>query len=141
MPISGFDHVAMPVRDVDRTAEFYNALGFSVTKHDRPTGTSTSFASVHFGEHKINLHGPAMWQDPASTLRGRTASPGCGDFCFVWDGTVDELREALARAGSPVECGPVQRTGGRRDGTATGTSMYIRDPDENLLEFIVYPED
>ena len=141
MPISGFDHVAIPVSDINRTADFYSSLGFAVTKHDRSAGTSTSFASIHFGEHKINLHGPAMWQDPASTLRARTASPGCGDFCFVWDGTVDELRDALERAGSPVEVGPVQRTGGRRGGTAVGTSMYIRDPDDNLLEFIVYPKD
>ena len=137
MGISGFDHVAIPVRDIDRTVSFYCRLGFTVPQQDQSTAP-TSFTSIQFGENKINLHGPALWQDSASTLRGRTALPGCGDFCFVWDGTVNDLRDALDRAGTPVEVGPVQRTGGRRDGTAVGTSMYVRDPDDNLLEFIVY---
>jgi catechol 2,3-dioxygenase-like lactoylglutathione lyase family enzyme len=139
MPISGFDHVAIPVRDIARTVEFYRRLGFIALGCEPSTSTQTSFAAIQFGEQKINLHGPALWQDPASTLRGRTALPGCGDFCFVWEGTADDLRQALDRAGAPVEVGPVERTGGRRGGTALGTSMYIRDPDDNLLEFIVYP--
>ncbi len=44
----------------------------------------------------------------------------------------------MREVGAEVEEGPVDRTGGRNGGTATGTSFYIRDPDENLLEFIIY---
>ena len=139
MPISGFDQAAIPVSDVDRTVQFYQSLGFTAPKDSGTSLPRESFRAVQAGEQKINLHGPALWQDPASSLRGRTAVPGCGDFCFVWDGTVPELRQALDRTGSPVEAGPVERTGGRWNGTAVGTSMYIRDPDGNLLEFIVYP--
>ncbi len=83
MPISGLDHVAIPVQDIHRTVEFYRRLGFTVPQQH--PSTATSFVSIQFGEHKINLHGPALWQDPESTLRGRTATPGCGDFCFVWE--------------------------------------------------------
>ena len=73
---------------------------------------------------------------PRFTLRGPTAEPGCGDFCFVWDASTVELAEMLARLDVPVVEGPVDRVGGRG---RTGRSTYIRDPDGNLLEFIVYP--
>jgi catechol 2,3-dioxygenase-like lactoylglutathione lyase family enzyme len=72
-------------------------------------------------------------------LRGPTAQPGCGDFCFVWSGPIDALQELLAEVGAAVEEGPVERRGGRAGGRAMGTSLYTRDPDGNLLEFITYP--
>jgi extradiol dioxygenase family protein len=56
----------------------------------------------------------------------------------VWDGTVAQLKETLHAAGAAVEVGPVERVGGRDRGRARGTSLYTRDPDNNLLEFIVY---
>ena len=74
----------------------------------------------------------------AFTLRGPTAQPGCGDFCFVWSGALPALLDALANAGAEIEEGPVERVGGRAGGRAKGTSVYTRDPDRNLLEFIVY---
>jgi hypothetical protein len=64
--------------------------------------------------------------------------PGCGDFCFVWDGSIEEARSMLQAAGAEIVEGPVAREGGRSGGTAAGTSLYTRDPDQNLLEFIVY---
>ena len=77
-------------------------------------------------------------EDPAFTLRAPAARPGCGDFCFVWQGPLEALLAALRRAGAAVEAGPVERVGGRDHGRAKGTSVYTRDPDGNLLEFIVY---
>ena len=74
----------------------------------------------------------------ASPGPASAAEPPCGDFCFVWDGTVDALKVMLDGAGAEVIIGPVERTGGRDGGTASGISHYIRDPDDNLLEFIVY---
>ena len=96
--------------------------------------------SIQFGENKINVHGPALWKDLAFTLRGKPALPGCGDFCFVWKGSMDSLCVKLAEAGAPIEEGPVERLGARNAGRAMGTSVYTRDPDRNLLEFIVYPQ-
>jgi len=53
----------------------------------------------------------------------------------VWDGSVDAARAALERLGVAIEEGPVERVGGRR---AKAISMYTRDPDGNLLEFLHY---
>lgn len=129
--VSGFDHVAAPMRNTEAMLRFYRELGFHVKEGER-------ICSVHFGDHKINLHRPALWQSGQFTLRAPAAEPPCGDFCFVWDGTEVALAKTLARAGAEIVTGPVPRTGGRNGGTAQGTSRYVRDPDGNLLEFIVY---
>ena len=57
----------------------------------------------------------------------------------MWSGTVAEVELLARRDGAVVEEGPVERQGGRGGGTAVGTSVYTRDPDGNLLEFITYP--
>ncbi|MCY4511023.1 MAG: hypothetical protein OXG35_29280 [Acidobacteria bacterium] len=119
------------MRNTEAMVQFYRALGFGVMEGER-------ICSVHFGDNKINFHRPVAWQDASFTLRAPAAVPPCGDFCFVWDGTVATLHATLERAGAVVIEGPVPRTGGRDGGTAGGTSHYIRDPDDNLLEFIIY---
>ena len=129
--VSGFDHVATPMRNSDAMVRFYRELGFQVKEGAR-------ICSVHFGDHKINFHRPTLWQSDAFKLRASAAKPPCGDFCFVWDGSADALTERLDRAGAEVIEGPVERQGGRAGGTAKGTSWYVRDPDGNLLEFIIY---
>ena len=73
-------------------------------------------------------------------LRAPKSQPGCGDFCFIWSDTLQKLQKFLSDLNIPVELGPVTRTGGRAAGTVPGQSVYIRDPDSNLLEFIVYPD-
>ncbi len=129
--IRSFDHVAVPMRNTEAMVQFYRSLGFGVMEGER-------ICSVHFGDSKINFHRPVAWEDPSFTLRAPAAVPPCGDFCFVWDGTEAALEELLASAGAEVITGPAPRTGGRDGGIAEGTSRYIRDPDDNLLEFIVY---
>lgn len=131
MPVAALDHAAIPIDDVEAMLRFYAALGFEVQEVRPPL-----FYSVAFGANKINFHGPEAWRSPAFTLRGPSAKPGCGDFCFVWDGTADELAAKLADLKVTVIEGPVARVGGRGE---TGQSTYVRDPDGNLLEFIVYP--
>jgi len=129
--VSGFDHVAAPMRNSEAMVRFYRALGFQVNEGGR-------ICSVHFGDHKINFHRPVLWQSEAFTLRASAAQPPCGDFCFVWEGSSDALVARLDRAGAAVIEGPVERQGGRHGRAATGTSWYVRDPDGNLLEFIIY---
>ena len=58
------------------------------------------------------------------------------DFCLAWDGTVDEVLALLKRNGIVPEAGPGLRTCAR----GPSTSVYFRDPDENLVEFTVYDE-
>ncbi len=131
--IAGFDHVAIPIRAVDSMLVFYRNLGFKISDNYGP-----SVYSVHFNENKINFHAPELWQSEKFSLRGPTAQPGCGDFCFVWNDTEQALSDMLKKANAEIVEGPVDRKGGRDGGRAGGTSIYIRDPDSNLLEFIIY---
>ncbi len=133
--IKGFDHVAIPMAAVDEMLAFYKGLGFEIS--DDYGGR---VYSVHCGDNKINLHTPRLWQSDKFTLRGHSALPGCGDFCFVWDGSSEQLHKTLAELDAAIEEGPVERQGGRNAGQDMGISVYTRDPDNNLLEFIIYPE-
>jgi catechol 2,3-dioxygenase-like lactoylglutathione lyase family enzyme len=126
--IRGFDHVALPMQNAEAMVVFYRALGVPMTE-------TTNAVSVYFGEQMINFQRPTRWQDPSFTLRAPAAQPPCGDLCFVWDGTPAALKAMLDRASAKVVEGPVDRQGGRR---RTGASTYVRDPDGNLLEFMVY---
>jgi catechol 2,3-dioxygenase-like lactoylglutathione lyase family enzyme len=56
----------------------------------------------------------------------------------VWEGSLESLRTMLAQAGAKIIEGPVERAGGRSGGNAKGKSLYVRDPDSNLLEFMIY---
>ena len=126
--VGGFDHVAVPMQNTEAMVAFYRRLGFQMTENENAV-------SVYIGTQMINFHRPTRWQDPAFTLRAPAAKPPSGDFCFVWDGTAAALKTWLQNAGVSIEVGPVDRAGGRRK---TGSSTYIRDPDGNLLEFMVY---
>src|SRR5262245_21162713 len=126
--VAGFDHVAVPMQNTDAIVAFYRRLGFQLTENENAV-------SVYIGTQMINFHRPTRWQDPAFTLRAPAAKPPSGDFCFVWSGSAGELKTMLERAGVKIELGPVDRAGGRRK---TGSSTYVRDPDGNLLEFMIY---
>jgi catechol 2,3-dioxygenase-like lactoylglutathione lyase family enzyme len=91
--------------------------------------------SVYVGKQMINFHRAATWQREGFTLRAPEAKPPCGDLCFVWDGSVKSLNALLDEAGAEIIEGPVSRQGGRR---AAASSVYVRDPDGNLLEFMIY---
>jgi catechol 2,3-dioxygenase-like lactoylglutathione lyase family enzyme len=108
---------------------FYRRLGLRVVEN-------ANACSVYIGDQMINFHRPAHWQDKTFTLRAPAAMPPCGDLCFVWDGTPESLKEMLGQAGAKVVEGPVERQGGRK---RAGSSVYVRDPDGNLLEFMIYP--
>jgi len=126
--VSGYDHVALPMLNADAMIAFYRKLGFDLRE-------SAAAVSVYIGRSMINFHRATRWQDGTFTLRAPAARPPCGDLCFVWDGTAAQLKAWLDAAGTRVEEGPVPRQGGRK---ADGSSTYIRDPDGNLLEFIIY---
>ena len=138
MVVVSVDHVALPVAGMEAMLAFYRRLGFPVIGEAEWRTGARPLVALQVGQQKINLHAPALWQNPAFTLRGPAARPGCGDLCFVWDGDLAGLQATLAAAGAPVEVGPVPREGGRDGGRRVGTSLYTRDPDGNLLEFIVY---
>ncbi len=136
MPVSAFDHVALPTGRPEEVIAFYGRLGFRVPDVDEWRKSGVPFFSVFFGDQKINFHAPALWQNPGFELRGPSAAPGCGDLCFVWEGGSAALESTLEAAGATIIAGPVELQGAR----GKGTSVYVRDPEANLLEFIIYEE-
>jgi catechol 2,3-dioxygenase-like lactoylglutathione lyase family enzyme len=126
--VRGFDHIALPIANTDAMLAFYKALGFDISENPNAI-------TVHVGDNMINFHRPARWQDKTFTNRAPAAVPPCGDLCFVWEGTEASLKATLERAAAKIEVGPVPRQGARRK---MGSSIYVRDPDGNLLEFMIY---
>ena len=124
--IQSLDHLVLTVADIDATIAFYgDVLGMT------PTSFGEGRRALIFGDQKINLHQAGAEIEP----KARKPSPGSADLCFVLDCS---LREAVARledAGLTIEAGPVGRTG------ALGPiqSIYLRDPDGNLIELACYP--
>lgn len=122
------DHVVIAVSDFERSNRFYaEVLRAEVVELQRGR------VAYRFGEQQLNVHGPGS--ELAEPKAKNPAGLGASDLCLVWPGTIDEALEHLWRNGVEVELGPLEREGAR----GTGTSIYFRDPDGNLLELIVYP--
>ncbi len=121
MTLEKLDHLVLPVSDIDAVATFYTTyLGMEkrIFGDDR--------VALHFGDQKINLH-PAGWDyEP----KARVSIAGSADLCFIVSERVEALQTKFVQLGVDIVEGPVERTG------ATGRlrSIYIRDPDGNLIE-------
>ena len=126
-PVAGLDHVVIAVSDWERSNAFYrDVVGAELARLEDPPRWR-----YRFGDQQLNVHGPGM--DPAPVAR-IPAEPGMADLCFVWDGSIEEAVLHLERHAVAVEEGPVPRNGAR----GAGQSVYFRDPDGALLEFISY---
>jgi catechol 2,3-dioxygenase-like lactoylglutathione lyase family enzyme len=120
------DHVVIAVSDWKRSNAFYrDVLGAELIELDRGRW------AYRFGEQQLNVHGPGSTPSPRAQ---RPVQPGNSDLCFVWAGPIDEAVQHLRAMGVEIEEGPVRRPGARGE----GTSVYFRDPDGSLLEFISY---
>ena len=122
----------MPTSNAERLIEFYKRLGFTINDEDEWRAGKASIFSIQIGDSKINVHPEGF----TASLRGPTAVPGCGDVCFVWNGSAEDCKNWLEDAGVEIIAGPGPRRGALRDTPAV--SLYARDPDENLLEWMVY---
>jgi catechol 2,3-dioxygenase-like lactoylglutathione lyase family enzyme len=124
---ASFDHCVIAVTDWERSNAFYrDVIGAEVVQR------GAGFA-YRLGAQQLNVHGPGVDAEPVAADPVR---PGNSDLCFRWDGPVAEAAAHLARCGVEVELGPVERHGA----LGAGTSLYFRDPDGSLLEFITYPD-
>ena len=120
-----FDHCVIHVGDWDRATTFYRDV---LQAEIVPYGKGAMF---RFGPVQLNTHGPEKIGTPRARL---PVMPGGSDLCFEWHGTVTDAQTHLEAHGVEVELGPVERIGAK----GNGTSLYFRDPDGSLLEFIVY---
>lgn len=124
-PSLTLDHCVIHVSDWQRSNAFYAAvLGAEVVAR------GNGFA-YRLGNIQLNCHGPGVAPQPVAKI---PVAPGNSDLCFVWPGDVEAAARHLERCGVAIELGPVERYGAR----GRGTSLYFRDPDGSLLEFIVY---
>ena len=120
------DHCVIHISDWERSNHFYaEVLGAELV--DRGGGTW----AYRFGGEQLNVHGPGVAAHPLARV---PVAPGNSDLCFVWSGPIEEAAAHLERHGVEVEEGPVVRHGAQGE----GTSVYFRDPDGSLLEFISY---
>jgi len=140
MSVVGFDHCALPAQDPEALIAFYKRLGFGTIHEEEWRAGKYPLFAIQIGpDAKLNFHGPSLWQEPKFDLKGPTAKPGCGDLCFLFDGTIDDAVDLIEKAGGEIVYGPMDQPGGGERGTRAGTSVYTRDPDGNLLEFMTYP--
>ncbi|TFL19931.1 VOC family protein [Jannaschia formosa] len=128
MKITALDHLVLTVADIGATAEWYSAtLGCGVETFGAADGTTRT--ALTFGRQKINLHRAGAEFRPHALHPG----PGTADLCFLTDMPLDDWLAHLAARGETVEAGPVPRTGAQ----GPITSLYLRDPDGNLIEVAV----
>ena len=123
--IARLDHFVLTVRDIEATCAFYTrVLGMEVLKF------GAGRTALKFGRQKINLH-PA---GNAIMLKAEHPMPGSADVCFIADTPIAEVVERLQACGVGIVEGPSERAG------AMGSilSVYIRDPDANLVEISNY---
>ncbi|MEL6621181.1 MAG: VOC family protein [Pseudomonadota bacterium] len=119
------DHLVLTVADIDATIAFYaGVLGMTHMPFQVADGSTRH--ALAFGAQKINLHRAGAEFDPKAAQPTR----GSADLCFLTDTPLDVWSTHLARHGIEIEEGPVPRSG------ATGPilSLYLRDPDGNLIE-------
>ena len=128
--IDHVDHIVLTTRDKDACVRFYTqVLGMKLSTFRTPTEERMALS---FGKQKINLH---EWGREFAP-RAHVAVPGSLDLCFISSVPLDEVMQRLKNNNIRIEEGPVNKTG------ATGPirSVYVRDPDLNLIEISVYAD-
>ncbi|RLI82030.1 VOC family protein [Archaeoglobales archaeon] len=128
MKISRIDHIVLTVHDLNVTCEFYSqVLGMQIVTFENGR------KAMLFGEQKINLHEVGKEFEP----KALNLTPGSEDICFITDVPLENVIDHINSCGVKIIEGPVRRTG------ANGPleSIYLRDPDGNLIEISKYLDD
>ncbi len=119
------DHCVIHVSDWEVSNAFYgDVIGAEVVR----VGERWAY---RFGEQQLNVHGPGVRVTEVARL---PVEPGNSDLCFEWAGPIEDSVAHLQGFDVAVEVGPVDRSGAR----GSGRSVYFRDPDGSLIEFISY---
>jgi catechol 2,3-dioxygenase-like lactoylglutathione lyase family enzyme len=119
--LASVDHIVLTTRDLERCLAFYtDVLGMKLERYGEGR------IALRFGAHKFNVHPPGF----DASIKARSPTPGSLDLCFLADRPLDAVIEHLRTSGVEIEEGPSVRTGAR----FPIRSVYVRDPDENLIE-------
>lgn len=120
MKYERFDHCVLTVADIDATIDFYERV------LDMEVVTWNGRKALRFANSKINLHEVGKEIEPTA----RRPGPGTEHLCFVVSDPLEEVIDAIKKTETPIESGPIERVG------AIGPilSVYVRDPDQNLIE-------
>jgi len=125
LPGLKLDHCVIAVSDWEVANAFYrDVVGAEIVQE----GGRTAY---RLGDAQLNVHGPGM---QVTEVARDPVRPGNSDLCLVWPGPIEEAISHLERHEIVIEAGPVTRHGAQ----GAGTSVYFRDPDGSLLEFISY---
>ena len=125
--IDRVDHLVLTVADVDTAVEFYrDVLGME------PVEFPGERRAVRFGQQTIKLHAASELVEPTATH----PVPGSANLCFVTSQALADVQEHLRGNEIRIEEGPVGRTGSQ----GPITSLYLRDPDGNLIEIARYDD-
>ena len=127
MKVEKIDHVVITVKDLNKTIDFYtNALGMKLEKFLSSLDNNQIRYAVSFGSQKINIH------EETKPFKPNALNPSSGsmDICFISKNKINDWVHHLVKKGINIEIGPERKTG------ALGPilSIYIRDPDFNLIE-------
>lgn len=119
--LASVDHIVLTTADLERCLDFYTrVLGMSVERFGEGR------IALRFGPHKLNVHPPGF----EASIRASLPTPGSLDLCFLADGPLERVIAHLGACGVTIEEGPGLRTGAR----FPLRSVYVRDPDGNLIE-------
>ena len=122
--IKDFDHVVLTTADLDKCLDFYTrVLGMRVERYG---ARGAERIALRFGDRKFNVHPPGF----DASLKADKPTPGSLDFCFLADRPITEVIAHLKACNVTIIDGPSKRTGARFD----LRSVYVRDPDNNLVE-------
>lgn len=126
LPVS-LDHCVIHVSDWEVAKDFYTrVMGAQAIEVD-------GGYVFRWGDKQLNCHGPNKFAEPKAAV---PVEPGNSDLCFRWHGPIANAVEHLEVQRVDLEQGPLQRFGAKD----AGTSIYFRDPDGSLMEFISYEQ-
>lgn len=127
--LTGLDHLVLTVQNIEASVDFYTRV-LGMTDAPFTVADGSTRRALEFGPHKINLH-PA---DGPYRPHAKTPLPGTADLCLLTQSPLADWGTHLDREGVEIEQGPVPRTGAH----GKITSLYLRDPDQNLIEISTY---
>jgi catechol 2,3-dioxygenase-like lactoylglutathione lyase family enzyme len=122
---TSLDHCVIHVTDWATARDFYTRV---IGAEAIAVGKGWAF---RLGAQQLNVHGPGVLGNPLARV---PVAPGNSDLCFRWHGPISDACRHLETEGVPIELGPLPRPGARD----AGVSVYFRDPDGSLMEFISY---